>query len=404
MDSSSIKFEKTIHSSVSNAYFAFTNSTGLKEWLCDYATIKPEPGGRFYAAWNSGYYAAGEYITVEENSKVEFSWRGKDEPAQTTVVVNFTGDNTTTRLTLIHKGIGQDDIWESFRQNCQEGWDNGLENLASVLETGQDLRFTMRPMLGIGLNDFNQKIADQLGVPTSDGIRIDSTLEGMGAQKAGLQSDDVIISIDGTRMKAVTDINKALQGKRAGDVVELEYYRGASKNSASMELSQRPLPEIIFDPQVMSEQIRMNFSDLSDELDRITADISEENASFKPTPEEWSIKEIIAHLIHADRFWLGRIPEMVNGFERWADDPGTNLQPQIESTLDVYSTVDDLKTELLRTRAEIVALIKNLPEDFLERKSAYWRLGINFHDGPYHDHSHFDQMRKLLKIAHEGGS
>jgi len=130
MNSASIKFEKTIHSSVSNVFFAFTNSTGLKEWLCDFATLKPDPGGRFYAAWNSGYYAAGEYITVEENSKVEFSWRGKDEPAQTTVIVNFGSDNTTTRLTLIHKGIGQGDIWESFRQNCQEGWENGLENLA----------------------------------------------------------------------------------------------------------------------------------------------------------------------------------------------------------------------------------------------------------------------------------
>lgn len=403
MNSASIKFEKTIHSSVSNVFFAFTNSTGLKEWLCDFATLKPDPGGRFYAAWNSGYYAAGEYITVEENSKVEFSWRGKDEPAQTTVIVNFGSDNTTTRLTLIHKGIGQGDIWESFRQNCQEGWENGLENLASVLETGQDLRFTMRPMLGIGLSDFNQKIADQLGIPTSEGIRIDSTLEGMGAQKAGLQADDVIISINGTRMKAVPDINKALQGKRAGDVVGLEYYRGASKNSVSMDLSQRPLPEMIFDPQAMSEQIRMIFSELSDELDRITADVTEEIASFKPKPEEWSIKEIIAHLIHGDRYWLGRIPEMVNGFERWADDPGNNLQSQIDATLDVYSTVADLKMELLRTRAEIVALIKNLPAEFLERKNAYWRLGIAFHDGPYHDHSHFDQMRKALKIARERG-
>jgi uncharacterized damage-inducible protein DinB len=170
-----------------------------------------------------------------------------------------------------------------------------------------------------------------------------------------------------------------------------------------MELSQRPLPEISFEPKVMSEQIRMNFTKLSEELDEITADISEEIASYKPKPEEWSIKEIIAHLIHVDRYWLGRIPEMVNGFERWVDDPGNNLQSQIDATLDVYSTVADLKTELFRTRAEIVALIKNLPDEFLERKNACWRLGINFNDGPYHDHSHFDQIRKALKVAQERG-
>lgn len=399
-----ITFKKTIQSSVKNVYFAFTNATGLKEWLCDIASVKPEPGGRFYAAWNSGYYAAGEYLEVEKDQKIGFSWFGKDEPAQTTVSVDFTADKGRTSINLVHKDIGQGEIWDSFRENCQEGWENGLENLASVLETGQDLRFTMRPMLGIGLNDFNKKIADQLGVPVSEGIRIASTLEGMGAQKFGLKEDDVIISVNGISMAAFADINKALQGKKAGDFIEIEFFRGSSKKSGILELSPRPLPDIQFDPQVLSNQIRDNFDELNEELDAITADVTEEEASFRPTPEKWTIKEIIAHLIHAERYWLGRIPEMVNGYERWADDAGVNLPSQIEATLRVYSSMEELKMELHRTRAEIVELIKNLPAEFLERKNAYYRLGINFHDGPYHDRSHFEQIRRLIKTARNGGN
>jgi uncharacterized protein YndB with AHSA1/START domain len=404
MSTEEMIFEKIIHSSPSNVFFAFTNATGLKEWLCDIASVIPEPGGRFYAGWNSGYYAAGEFIELEKDQKVGFSWFGKDEPAQTMVTIRLFADNSGTRITLTHKDIGQGETWDSFRENCREGWENGLENLASVLETGQDLRLTMRPMLGIGLNDFNQKIADQLGVPTSKGIRIDSTLEGMGAEKTGLKADDVIISIDGISISTFTDINKALQGKRVGDVVEIGYYRGPSKNRGFLGLSQRPLPDIVFDPQVLSSQISDNYDELTEELDSITSGITEEVASFKPTPEEWSVKEIIAHLIHAERYWLGRIPEMVNGYERWADDFGTNLQFQVEATLSEFQTVEELKKELRRTRTEIASLIKYLPEEFLERRNAFWRLGLNFLDGPYHDRSHFDQMRSVIKTARKGSN
>ena len=66
--------------------------------------------------------------------------------------------------------------------------------------------------------------------------------------------------------------------------------------------------------------------------------------------------------------------------------------------------MEELKMELHRTRAEIVELIKNLPAEFLERKNAYYRLGINFHDGPYHDRSHFEQISKLIKTARNGGN
>jgi hypothetical protein len=48
--------------------------------------------------------------------------------------------------------------------------EKSLDNLVSVLETGEDLRFTLRPMIGIGASDFDEEIARQIGVPGNMGI------------------------------------------------------------------------------------------------------------------------------------------------------------------------------------------------------------------------------------------
>jgi hypothetical protein len=42
-----IQVEKSINASPSQIYYAFTNSTALREWMCDFATTDPKAGGRF---------------------------------------------------------------------------------------------------------------------------------------------------------------------------------------------------------------------------------------------------------------------------------------------------------------------------------------------------------------------
>ena len=116
----------------------------------------------------------GESIQIEPVQKIEFSWVEKDEPALTSFVVKSSSDNGTSKVTPIHKDIGQVETWDLFRKNYREDWKNCLEKLASVPEAGQDLRFTTRPMLGIVLNDSNKKNTDRLGVLSSEVVRISS--------------------------------------------------------------------------------------------------------------------------------------------------------------------------------------------------------------------------------------
>ena len=164
MTSQTFKFIKVVKATPSMAFSAFTNATALKEWLCDVATVLPRTGGRVFLAWNSGYYTCGEYTELEPDRKVSFSWRGRSDPSASHVRVSIEPVSEGTRITLEHTVDGEGDAWVESIREIEDGWKGSLENLVSVLETGEDLRLTLRPMLGITITDFNAEIAAKEGI------------------------------------------------------------------------------------------------------------------------------------------------------------------------------------------------------------------------------------------------
>ena len=168
-----IKVEQFVMAPVSQVYRAFTNSTALREWMGDFATMDARPGGRVYIWWQNGYYTSGEFISLEPNKKIVFTWLGRGEPHQTQVIVTFKPSHKGTLVRLTHRGLGSGKAWENTPDVFTSEWQSSLQNLASVLGNGPDLRITHRPMLGISLSDFNAEIAKKLGVPVSAGIRLD---------------------------------------------------------------------------------------------------------------------------------------------------------------------------------------------------------------------------------------
>jgi uncharacterized protein YndB with AHSA1/START domain len=244
MTSQILSFTQLVKAPLNEAYRAFTNATALREWLCDVATLLAHPGGRIYLAWNKGYYTSGEFTSVTPKERLEFTWQGRHEPGPSLVQVTFVEKDNGTLVTLEHSGIGTDEAWSRSLVEIEKGWKEGLENLASVLETGEDLRLVRRPMLGITLGDFNANKAKELNVPVTEGILLEGVLEGMGARAAGLQKDDVLVSMNGQTANDFASLATVLQDFRGGDKVEVVFYRGPEKKTVMMELSKRPIPDI----------------------------------------------------------------------------------------------------------------------------------------------------------------
>ena len=393
-----LKLEQVIKASPSEIYRYFTNSTALKDWLCDVATADPHPNGRLYMWWNGGYYTSGEYLKLDEDKFVSFTWFGRGEPGLTQVDVSLKKQKDGTLVKLVHRGMGKSQKWTDISAGYAKEWGNALENLASVLEKGPDLRITNRPMLGIFVGEYNAKIAGKLGVPLEQGMRLDGVIDGMGAQKSGLQKDDVIIGMDGTEITGTT-FAAFIETKRAGEVVEVTFYRGPEKKTTQMKLSGRPIPAIPGSAVELSQEIAKIYQRFETEIDALLKTANEKECAKKPTPTEWSVNEILAHLIHSERGWHNRLSEIVGGHEAAYDGFGGNIQAYIDGTVTVYPTKSVLFTELKLHDAESISMLAHLPSDFLERKGGYWKLAFEAFQIPYHLQIHLEQIQAAIQAS-----
>lgn len=394
-----LSFSQEVRAPAKQVYRAFTNSSALREWLCDEASAVARTDGRIYLWWNDGYYSSGEFQTLELEKEISFTWRAKDDAAPSLVKVRLSKRDEDTLIELEHSGLEGGDGRQETIAEMQKAWESSLKNLVSVLETGEDLRFVNRPMLGITLDDFNAEVAEKLGVPVKEGIRIDGVVDGMGAQAAGLQADDILVGLGQQEVSDWPTLTNALQHLQAGDEVDVTFYRGAEKRTLNMTLSRRPLPEIPETPAALAQEVEKKYERMEAALDDFFAEISEEQAARKPVQDIWNPKQTLAHLIHGERGWHTWMADLVGGFEPSYDDWGGNIQARVDATVKAYPTIAELREELRRNCAETVAFLAGLPEEFVARRGSYWRLAHNMVEEPYHFNQHLDQMRSAVESA-----
>ncbi len=71
------------------------------------------------------------------------------------------------------------------------------------------------------------------------GVRLTGARPGSPADKAGLRGGDVIVKVGGTTIASLEDLSLVLRSHRPGDVVEVEWERGAEKLRAPIALGER---------------------------------------------------------------------------------------------------------------------------------------------------------------------
>ena len=62
-------------------------------------------------------------------------------------------------------------------------------------------------------------------------------------------------------------------------------------------------------------------------------------------------------------------------------------------------TLGDLRAELRRWNAELLAIIEALPEKFVNRKSSYVRIGQTLIQLVPHAEGHYNQIREAIEAA-----
>ena len=381
------------------AYRAFTNSTALREWLCDVATVEKHPNGRIYLWWRGDFYSSGHYLELDENKCVKFRWYANIDPAPTDVTVSITEKEGGSLVRIDHH-IPDDLSWSEKGKTFRANWDESLENLKSVLETGVDLRISTRPMLGIAPGDFTEEQALVLGVPVREGLRLDGLVDGMGAQRAGLQKDDVIVEMAGHPVRSdATSLPNAIAGKKGGDTIEVIFYRGPEKKTINMELSKRPMPDVPFEPAELAKRARELYEAALAELEKCFEGYSDEQAMMRPDPKEWSALEIVAHLVQNERFNSTFLTSLINGYELVTDGFGSNVTAQVEATVKANPSIQLMLEMLRRTVEEVLAYAELIPEEFTMNRGSYYRFGFGLLQPNFHITGHIEQVKNALAAA-----
>ena len=217
-----------------------------------------------------------------------------------------------------------------------------------------------------------------------------------------MQPNDILVEFDGKTIRGFADMNSAFQGKQAGDVVQVSVYRGSEKITAEMELSSRPIAEFELDLGYMAQRFRAIDAEVMGELRTLFEGVSEEEAEFNPSPEEWSAKETLAHLIISEQYGLHGIAEYINDAQREFADEFGNVRAQLRAILSTTPTIPELLDRLERTKEEAMALLEHADE-LKARKGILWRMGFEAFQYPgFHDRTHMDQIRAVIEAARKG--
>jgi uncharacterized protein YndB with AHSA1/START domain len=399
-----LEFSCTIQATPAEVCRAFTHATLLRDWLCNDARNSPRPGGYLFLHWSDGRTVTGNYKQLDLPQALQFTWFETGLPVTTRVRIACKAVGQETRLELTHESLEEIGGWEALSPRLKALWDDSLENLVSVVETGIDLRLARRPRLGILMEDeLTPERASKLGVPVAQGVLLQGTAEGTGAQAAGLLKGDVLVGLNGVPLRDPSSFDAALRGLKAGDSPVIEYYRGAEKHSTALTLGSFPIPELPIDAAGLAEKVQALNAEVLAAMRAQLEGLSEGQAAARPAEGEWSAREMVAHFILSERDYQSWVADMLNDtpVEDWLQ-MRPNVGPRVAALVARMPGLAELFKELLLAQEETAAMIAYFPESFtrdrkhLYRRAAQWALEVI--PGHYFD-EHKEQFQAAIEAA-----
>jgi uncharacterized protein YndB with AHSA1/START domain len=137
----SIQTTVTIGASTGAVFRALTEPEALEHWLATKVESDPKTGGRFRYEFEfddpaQNNVQEGEYLEVEDPTRVVLPWMFGFSPKQTTVEYALRAENGSTRVDFTHAGFEEGDPWDGVYERFTGGWQMFLGGLKSYVETG----------------------------------------------------------------------------------------------------------------------------------------------------------------------------------------------------------------------------------------------------------------------------
>lgn len=114
---------------------------------------------------------------------------------------------------------------------------NMIRRIANVLKAGKKV---VRGYLGVEIKPVNRTEAEVYGLDAPRGALLGSIFEDSPAAQAGLQSEDIILGIDGRQIRSVEDLQDVIAFTQPGTKTQFSVWRGRAARDVTVEIGKQP--------------------------------------------------------------------------------------------------------------------------------------------------------------------
>ncbi|MDZ7262862.1 MAG: PDZ domain-containing protein [candidate division KSB1 bacterium] len=94
--------------------------------------------------------------------------------------------------------------------------------------------------IGVYVENLTPELREELGVKERFGVVVSEVVEDSPAEKAGIKEDDVILKLDGRRIRKYQDLIREVRRKEPGQEIEVEIVRGKEYKTLKLKVGRRP--------------------------------------------------------------------------------------------------------------------------------------------------------------------
>ena len=118
---------------------------------------------------------------------------------------------------------------------------DSIRNIVDDLQSGKQSQ-TSKPLLGVetvNVSGISPELAKRYGITATAGAFVQKVSSGSGAEQAGVEVGDVIVAVDGKRIRSAADVGQIVRSKQPGDQLELTWERQGEEQSGTATLGSR---------------------------------------------------------------------------------------------------------------------------------------------------------------------
>jgi serine protease Do len=124
----------------------------------------------------------------------------------------------------------------------------------------------VRGWLGVSIQDITEDIAKSLKLKTQEGVLIADVFKGDPADKAGLQTGDIIVALNGKTVKDTHELLMIVAGIKVGETVKVTIMRNATEKVFKVRIAERPEREQLAKREKSGEFFGMTVQEITPEI------------------------------------------------------------------------------------------------------------------------------------------